>query len=75
MCVLFVVFDSLRPQSGSLTSLTWTPDGTQLAAAGGNGSVVFGQVIERSLEWDIFEVRRSLQVFSPGCSLDTVVLG
>ncbi|CAM9807667.1 unnamed protein product, partial [Ectocarpus sp. 8 AP-2014] len=35
--------------------LTWTPDGTQLAAAGGNGSVVFGQVIERSLEWDIFE--------------------
>ncbi|CAM9610245.1 unnamed protein product, partial [Ectocarpus sp. 13 AM-2016] len=44
-----------RPQSGSLTSLTWTPDGTQLAAAGGNGSVVFGQVIERSLEWDIFE--------------------
>ncbi|CAM9682340.1 unnamed protein product [Pylaiella littoralis] len=44
-----------RPQSGSLTSLAWTPDGTQLAAAGGNGSVVFGQVIERSLEWENFE--------------------
>eukprot|EP00752_Nemacystus_decipiens_P011443 g10162.t1 len=44
-----------RPQSGSLTSLVWTPDGTQLAAAGGNGSVVFGQVIERSIEWDNFE--------------------
>ena len=46
----------IRPQSGSLTSLVWTPDGTQLAAAGGNGSVVFGQVIERSIEWDNFEV-------------------
>ncbi|CAM9692177.1 unnamed protein product, partial [Laminaria digitata] len=44
-----------RPQSGSLTSLVWTPDGTQLAGAGGNGSVVFGQVIERSIEWDTFE--------------------
>ncbi|CAN0116063.1 unnamed protein product, partial [Hapterophycus canaliculatus] len=44
-----------KPQSGSLTSLAWTPDGTQLAAAGGNGSVVFGQVIERSIEWDNFE--------------------
>lgn len=48
---------SFRPQSGSLTSLVWTPDGTQLAGAGGNGSVVFGQVIERSIEWDTFEVR------------------
>lgn len=45
-----------RPQSGSLTSLAWTPDGTQIAGAGGNGAVVFGQVIERSLEWGNFEV-------------------
>ncbi|CAM9565795.1 unnamed protein product [Ascophyllum nodosum] len=44
-----------RLQSGSLTSLTWTLDGTQLAAAGANRTVVVGQVIERSLEWENFE--------------------
>lgn len=53
----FLVYFTPSPQSGSLTSLVWTPDGTQLAGAGGNGSVVFGQVIERSIEWDTFEVR------------------
>lgn len=50
------VYHDRRPQSGSLASLAWTTDGTQLAGAGGNGAVVFGQVIERSLEWENFEV-------------------
>lgn len=35
-------------KTGSLLSISWTSDGTQLAAAGGNGSVVFGQVGPRS---------------------------
>lgn len=54
---LYRVYHLRRPQSGSLTSLVWTPDGTQLAGAGGNGAVVFAQVVERSLEWENFEVQ------------------
>ena len=36
--------------------LAWTSDGTQIAAAGGNGSVIFGQVIERTVEWNTWIV-------------------
>ncbi len=43
-----------RPQShlksGSLMSLSWTSDGTQLAASGGNGATLFGQVVDVALE-------------------------
>ncbi|CAN0062496.1 unnamed protein product, partial [Choristocarpus tenellus] len=49
-----------RPQSGSIFSIAWTPDGTQLAGAGGNGTVVFGQVVERSLEWENLEVNHKV---------------
>ena len=44
-----------RPNSGSLMDIAWSSDGTQLAAAGGNGATIFAQVIERVLEWDTFE--------------------
>lgn len=37
--------------TGSILNISWTSDGTQLAAAGGNGVVSFGQLVERSLEW------------------------
>ncbi len=30
--------------------ISWTADGTQLAAAGGNGAVFFGQVVDVSAE-------------------------
>jgi intraflagellar transport protein 80 len=29
-------------ETGSILNIAWTPDGTQLAGAGGNGSVCFG---------------------------------
>ena len=37
--------------SGSLFHLSWSSDGTHVAGAGGNGSVCFGQVIERKKQW------------------------
>jgi len=45
-----------RMKSGSIMSIQWTNDGTQLAAAGGNGSVIFGQIIDRRFEWKNTEV-------------------
>ena len=44
-----------QPQCGSVFDVCWTTDGTQLVGAGGNGTVVFGQVIERAVEWDNIE--------------------
>ena len=46
-----------RTNSGSILSLDWTGDGTHLAGAGANGAVVFGQVIDRTLEWKNYEIR------------------
>jgi intraflagellar transport protein 80 len=40
-----------RTRTGSLYSLTWSSDGTQIAGAGGNGSVCFGNLVERRSEW------------------------
>lgn len=45
-----------RISSGSILNIAWTPDGTQFAGAGGNGSVVFAQVVDRKLEWKNTEV-------------------
>jgi len=45
-----------RVASGSLMDMSWTSDGTQFAAAGGNGSVVFAQVVNRRLEWKNTEI-------------------
>jgi intraflagellar transport protein 80 len=44
------------PDCGSIMNISWTTDGTQLAGAGGNGAVVFAQVVERTLEWGDVEV-------------------
>lgn len=43
------------PDCGSVYALSWTSDGTQLAAAGGNGAVCFGQVLDRALAWSHYE--------------------
>ena len=48
-----------RPSSGSLMSISWTNDGTQVAAGGGNGAVVFGHVIERRIESLSFEATQT----------------
>ena len=45
-----------RIQTGSILSISWTPDGTQFAGAGGNGAIVFAQVVDRKLEWKNTEV-------------------
>jgi len=55
-----------RPGSGSIMDLAWTSDGTQLVGAGGNGSVVFGNLVERKQEWNNYEAtlvgQRQIQV-------------
>jgi len=42
--------------TGSISCIAWSSDGTQLAGAGANGSVLFGQVLERRAEWQNIEV-------------------
>lgn len=46
-----------RANCGSVLGLDWTGDGTHLAGAGANGAVIFGQIIDRTLEWKNFEIR------------------
>ena len=43
--------------SGSIFKLSWSGDGTTVAGAGGNGSVVFGSIIDRAVSWKNIEVR------------------
>lgn len=45
-----------KTKSGSVLKLSWTSDGTQLSGAGANGQVVFGQLIDRHIEWGSFDV-------------------
>ena len=40
-----------KPMTGSVMSIGWSADGTQLAAGGGNGSVSFGTIVQRRVEW------------------------
>ncbi len=40
-----------KPSSGSIMKLSWSHDGTVVAGAGGNGSVVFGYIVDRQLSW------------------------
>jgi intraflagellar transport protein 80 len=40
-----------KPVAGSLLALSWSNDGTVCAGAGGNGSVVFGYIVDRKLEF------------------------
>lgn len=36
-----------KPTAGSLLKLSWSHDGTVVSGAGGNGSVVFGYIVDR----------------------------
>ena len=40
-----------KPQVGSVMALSWSNDGTTVAGAGGNGHVLFGNIIDRQLSW------------------------
>ncbi|XP_059058155.1 intraflagellar transport protein 80 homolog isoform X1 [Achroia grisella] len=43
-----------RPATGSIYSIAWSSDGTQLAAACANGHVMFAHIIEREYTWKNF---------------------
>lgn len=54
MYVYVCVFVSLKwsysldkPQYGTVLNISWTTDGTQIAASTGSGQIVFGQVVDR----------------------------
>ncbi|XP_051966276.1 intraflagellar transport protein 80 homolog isoform X2 [Xyrauchen texanus] len=55
-----------KPSTGSVFSLAWSADGTQLAGACGNGHVLFAHVVEQRWEWRNYEItltkRRTMQV-------------
>uniref|UniRef100_A0A667YLZ0 Intraflagellar transport 80 homolog (Chlamydomonas) n=1 Tax=Myripristis murdjan TaxID=586833 RepID=A0A667YLZ0_9TELE len=55
-----------KPNTGSVFSLAWSVDGTQLAGACGNGHVIFAHVVEQHWEWKNFVItltkRRTMQV-------------
>ena len=40
-----------KPQVGSILNLSWSNDGTTIAGAGGNGHVIFGNIIDRKINW------------------------
>jgi len=46
-------------RSGSVMHIAWTSDGTQLVGAGGNGTVLSAQLVERTLEWGTLEATLS----------------
>lgn len=43
-------------KAGSILKLSWSLDGTMLAGAGGNGSVVFGYIVDKRLSWQHVEI-------------------
>jgi intraflagellar transport protein 80 len=45
-----------NPDSASIFSISWCNDGTQLAGAGGNGSVVFASLVDRTISWQNIDV-------------------
>ena len=55
-----------KPSSGSVFSVAWAADGSQLAGACGNGQVLLAHVVEQRWEWTSFQItltkRRSMQV-------------
>lgn len=47
LCVWQWSYSRAKPLSGSVYNIAWTSDGTQLAGAGANGAVVFGELVGR----------------------------
>lgn len=46
----------VKPECGSVMAMNWSPDGTVLACGCGNGSVLFGHLVDRHLSWGNIEV-------------------
>eukprot|EP00747_Dinoflagellata_sp_TGD_P165344 gnl/TRDRNA2_/TRDRNA2_186490_c0_seq1.p1 gnl/TRDRNA2_/TRDRNA2_186490_c0~~gnl/TRDRNA2_/TRDRNA2_186490_c0_seq1.p1 ORF type:complete len:788 (+),score=158.72 gnl/TRDRNA2_/TRDRNA2_186490_c0_seq1:340-2364(+) len=44
------------PETGSIYSISWCSDGTQLACGGGNGTVLFASLVDRTLSWQNTDV-------------------
>jgi len=44
------------PETGSIFSIQWCNDGTQLACGGGNGAVVFASLVDRTSSWQNTDV-------------------
>lgn len=44
------------PETGSIFSIHWCNDGTQLACGGGNGAVVFASLVDRTSSWQNTDV-------------------
>lgn len=67
-----------KPSTGSLFSLAWSADGTQLAGACGNGHVLFAHIVEQRWEWKNFEItltkRRTMQVHTVTQEHDRIIL-
>lgn len=59
LCLIYAV------KVGSLLSLAWTMDGTELAGAGGNGGVVFSQLVIFLFIFDVRAKQMSRQFFFP----------
>ncbi|KAK7882659.1 hypothetical protein WMY93_028833 [Mugilogobius chulae] len=57
-----------KPNTGSVFSLAWSADGTQLAGSCGNGHVIFAHIVEQHWEWKNFVItltkRRTMQVLN-----------
>ncbi|CAD8115923.1 unnamed protein product [Paramecium primaurelia] len=45
-----------KTNQGSILNIAWTSDGTICAGAAGNGSVIFGHVVERCITYDKWEI-------------------
>ncbi|RNA13955.1 intraflagellar transport 80 -like protein [Brachionus plicatilis] len=45
-----------KPNIGSVFSMSWSSDSTQIACGCGSGQLVVGNLIERRLEWRHFEI-------------------
>ena len=37
--------------------ISWSADGTICAGAGGNGSIVYGYIVDRALSWSNWEIQ------------------
>lgn len=48
-------FDKI--QTGSIMKIAWSPDGTICAGAGGNGSIVYAHVVDKTISWSNWEVQ------------------
>eukprot|EP00928_Gymnodinium_smaydae_P043278 TRINITY_DN29033_c0_g1_i1.p1 TRINITY_DN29033_c0_g1~~TRINITY_DN29033_c0_g1_i1.p1 ORF type:complete len:759 (+),score=171.98 TRINITY_DN29033_c0_g1_i1:115-2391(+) len=44
------------PETGSIFSIAWCSDGTQLACGGGNGTVLFASLVDRTFSWQNMDV-------------------